>query len=250
MPNLDGLEATRRLLAGNETPTRVLILTTFELNEYVYQALRAGASGFLIKDAPAEQLIDAVRIVAAGDALLSPSVTRRVIEEFARLPAPSPDPLPALDALTAREIEVLRLVAQGPLEPRDRPDARPQRDDRQDPRQPPADEARPARPRPSRRLRLRDRTRPAPRFRALTRQRARPSRRRRTSRAAQLRVRVHFRAADRPEGHEWLPCGIRAVPRSGAALARTRSGRPRHLGGDDRIQAWLEFFSSQAPCLC
>jgi DNA-binding NarL/FixJ family response regulator len=100
MPNLDGLEATRRLLAGNETPTRVLILTTFELNEYVYQALRAGASGFLIKDAPAEQLIDAVRIVAAGDALLSPSVTRRVIEEFARLPAPSPDPPPALEALT------------------------------------------------------------------------------------------------------------------------------------------------------
>jgi DNA-binding NarL/FixJ family response regulator len=113
MPNLDGLEATRRLLAGNETPTRVLILTTFELNEYVYQALRAGASGFLIKDAPAEQLIDAVRIVAAGDALLSPSVTRKVIEEFARLPAPSPDPPPALEALTAREIEVLRLIAKG-----------------------------------------------------------------------------------------------------------------------------------------
>jgi DNA-binding NarL/FixJ family response regulator len=113
MPNLDGLEATRRLLAGNEAPTRVLILTTFELNEYVYEALRAGASGFLIKDAPAEQLIDAVRIVAQGDALLSPSVTRRVIEEFARLPAPSPDPPPALEALTAREIEVLRLVAKG-----------------------------------------------------------------------------------------------------------------------------------------
>jgi DNA-binding NarL/FixJ family response regulator len=113
MPNLDGLEATRRLLAGTEAPTRVLILTTFELTEYVYKALRAGASGFLIKDAPAEQLIDAVRIVAAGDALLSPSVTRRVIEEFARLPAPSPDPPPALQALTAREIEVLRLIAKG-----------------------------------------------------------------------------------------------------------------------------------------
>ncbi|MDP9136069.1 MAG: response regulator transcription factor, partial [Actinomycetota bacterium] len=113
MPNLDGLEATRRLLAGTKAPTRVLILTTFELNEYVYEALRAGASGFLIKDAPAEQLIDAVRIVAQGDALLSPSVTRRVIEEFARLPAPSPDPPPALDALTAREIEVLKLVAKG-----------------------------------------------------------------------------------------------------------------------------------------
>jgi DNA-binding NarL/FixJ family response regulator len=113
MPNLDGLEATRRLLAGNEAPTRVLILTTFELNEYVYEALRAGASGFLINDARAEQLIDAVRIVAQGDALLSPSVTRRVIEEFARLPAPSPDPPPALEALTAREIEVLRLIAKG-----------------------------------------------------------------------------------------------------------------------------------------
>jgi DNA-binding NarL/FixJ family response regulator len=113
MPNLDGLEATRRLLAGSEAPTRVLILTTFELSEYVYEALRAGASGFLIKDAPAEQLIDAIRIVAAGDALLAPSVTRRVIEEFARLPAPSPDRPPALEALTAREIEVLRLVAKG-----------------------------------------------------------------------------------------------------------------------------------------
>jgi DNA-binding NarL/FixJ family response regulator len=109
MPNLDGLEATRRLLAGNEAPTRVLILTTFELNEYVYEALRAGASGFLIKDAPAEQLIDAVRIVSAGDALLSPSVTRRVIEEFAP---------PALEALTTRVIEVLRLVAKGLSNPR------------------------------------------------------------------------------------------------------------------------------------
>jgi DNA-binding NarL/FixJ family response regulator len=94
MPNLDGLEATRRLLAGNEAPTRVLILTTFELNEYVYEALRAGASGFLIKDAPAEQLIDAVRIGSAGDALLSPSVTRRVIEEFARLARAEPRPAP------------------------------------------------------------------------------------------------------------------------------------------------------------
>ena len=108
MPKLDGLEASRRL-AGT---VRVLILTTFDLNEYVYEALRAGASGFLLKDAPADELIRAIRVVAEGEALLSPSITRRLIEEFARRPAPSERPA-ALDELTAREIEVLKLVARG-----------------------------------------------------------------------------------------------------------------------------------------
>ena len=107
MPKLDGLEASRRL-AGK---VRILVLTTFDLNEYVYEALRAGASGFLLKDAPADELVRAIRVVARGEALLSPSITRRLIEEFARRPAASD--WPALDALTAREREVLQLVARG-----------------------------------------------------------------------------------------------------------------------------------------
>jgi DNA-binding NarL/FixJ family response regulator len=118
MPSLDGLEATRRLLAGNEAPTRVLILTTFELNEYVYEALRAGASGFLIKDARAEQLIDPVRIVSAGDALLSPSVTRRVIEEFARLARAEPRPAPATRGPHHARDRGAQLVAKGLSNPR------------------------------------------------------------------------------------------------------------------------------------
>ncbi|WP_448640489.1 response regulator [Geodermatophilus sp. URMC 63] len=110
MPELDGLEATRRILAA-DPGARVLVLTTFDLDEYVYEALRAGASGFVLKDDPPESLLAAIRVVAAGDALLSPTVTRRVIERFARLPAP--DPAPSLAGLTAREREVLRLVARG-----------------------------------------------------------------------------------------------------------------------------------------
>ncbi len=112
MPGTDGIEATRQLMA-RPNPPRVLILTTFDLDEYVYDALRAGASGFLLKDVTGERLIDAVRVIAAGDALLSPSVTRRLIGEFAQL---RPDPNPArgsLAALTPRETEVLRLVAEG-----------------------------------------------------------------------------------------------------------------------------------------
>lgn len=105
---LDGLEATRRL-AGK---TRVLVLTTFDLNEYVYEALRAGASGFLLKDAPADQLVTAIRVVAAGEALLAPSITRRLIEEFARRPPSNARPA-ELEALSPRELEVLRLVARG-----------------------------------------------------------------------------------------------------------------------------------------
>jgi DNA-binding NarL/FixJ family response regulator len=108
MPRLDGLEATRRL-AGK---TRVLVLTTFDLNEYVYEALRAGASGFLLKDAPAYQLVTAIRVVAAGEALLAPSITRRLIEEFARRPPPNLRPA-ELEALSPRELEVLQLLARG-----------------------------------------------------------------------------------------------------------------------------------------
>jgi DNA-binding NarL/FixJ family response regulator len=110
---LDGIEATRRLLAlGGETPARVLMLTTFDLNEYVYEALRAGASGFLLKDVPPEQLADGIRVVARGDALLAPSITRRLIHEFARA-TPASGPPPGFDELTAREVEVFKLVARG-----------------------------------------------------------------------------------------------------------------------------------------
>jgi DNA-binding NarL/FixJ family response regulator len=113
MPNLDGIEATRRLLEGASAPTRVLMLTTFDLDEYVFEALRAGASGFLLKDAPADQLIAAIRVVAGGEALLAPSVTRRLIEEFARRPVRTPSQTPDLGELTPRELEVLKLVARG-----------------------------------------------------------------------------------------------------------------------------------------
>jgi DNA-binding NarL/FixJ family response regulator len=117
MPELDGIEATRRILAGGSR-TRVLMLTTFDLNEYVYEALRAGASGFLLKDTPAEQLAEGVRVVARGDALLAPSVTRRLLDEFARVggaDASEPEPVrvEGLDELTSRELEVFRLMARG-----------------------------------------------------------------------------------------------------------------------------------------
>jgi DNA-binding NarL/FixJ family response regulator len=112
MPNLDGLEATRRLLDGDSQAPRVLILTTFGLDEYVYEALRAGASGFLLKDAPPEDLLSAVHTIDRGDALLDPSITRVVIEEFARRPL-RPDLAGKLEDLTAREREVLELLARG-----------------------------------------------------------------------------------------------------------------------------------------
>jgi DNA-binding NarL/FixJ family response regulator len=112
MPRLDGLAATRRIMSEQADPPRVVILTTFGLDEYVYEALRAGASGFLLKDAPADQLVTAIRVVAAGEALLAPSVTRRLIEEFARRPPSSAKPA-EIEALSARELEVLRLVARG-----------------------------------------------------------------------------------------------------------------------------------------
>jgi DNA-binding NarL/FixJ family response regulator len=110
MPELDGLEATRRILAADNA-ARILILTTFDLDEYVYEALRAGASGFVLKDDPPEQLIAAVRTVAAGDALLSPSITKRVIRQFTRIPHPAPPK--GFAELTTREQEVFRLIARG-----------------------------------------------------------------------------------------------------------------------------------------
>jgi DNA-binding NarL/FixJ family response regulator len=112
MPNLDGIEATRRILAL-EGDTKVLMLTTFDMDQYVYEALRAGASGFLLKDVPPEQLVGAIHVVAQGEALLSPSVTRRVIEEFTKRPPMQDGPPPELAELTAREVEVLQLIARG-----------------------------------------------------------------------------------------------------------------------------------------
>jgi DNA-binding NarL/FixJ family response regulator len=111
MPAMDGIEATRRLTAA-APPARVLILTTFDLDEYVYEALRAGASGFLLKDRPPEELVGAVRVVATGEALIAPSVTRRLIEEFARRPGAPRQP-EGLAELTEREREVLVLMARG-----------------------------------------------------------------------------------------------------------------------------------------
>ena len=112
MPGMDGLEATRRLIADGLVHPKVLILTTFDLDEYIYEALKAGASGFLLKDAPRAQLLTGVRTVAAGESLLAPSITRRLIEEFVRHRPPTTDPL--ADAhLSERELEVLRLVARG-----------------------------------------------------------------------------------------------------------------------------------------
>ena len=114
MPELDGLKATERILADADPPPAVIMLTTFDRNEYVYEALRIGASGFLLKDAPADRLLDAVRVVAAGEALLAPSVTRSLIEQFARAARPAPGAVPAVFAdLTERELDVLRLLARG-----------------------------------------------------------------------------------------------------------------------------------------
>jgi DNA-binding NarL/FixJ family response regulator len=118
MPNLDGLEATRRILAAKPTttggePTRIIILTTFDLDQYVYEALSAGASGFLLKDVSATHLAAAVRLVVTGDALLAPAITKRLVERYARQHATHHETQHQLASLTARELEVLRLVARG-----------------------------------------------------------------------------------------------------------------------------------------
>jgi RNA polymerase sigma factor (sigma-70 family) len=113
MPGMDGIEATRQLGSHGPKPPRVLVLTTFDLDEYVYDALRAGASGFLLKDVTAERLIEAVRVIAAGDALLAPGVTRRLIGEFAQRQMKTTHLAPALDELTPRETQVLQLLAEG-----------------------------------------------------------------------------------------------------------------------------------------
>ena len=110
MPELDGIEATRRIIAA-DSRARVIVLTTFDLDEYIVEALAAGASGFVLKDDPPEQLLSAIRTVAAGDALLSPAVTRRVIQQFARASRPAPPP--GLAELTERELDVFRLIARG-----------------------------------------------------------------------------------------------------------------------------------------
>ena len=115
MPEMDGIEATRLITGDDEdSGPRVLMLTTFDLNEYVYEALRAGASGFLLKDVPPEQLAAGIRVVAAGDALLAPAITKRLISEFANTrPVEAPQPPASFDDLTAREVEVFRLIARG-----------------------------------------------------------------------------------------------------------------------------------------
>lgn len=112
MPRMDGIEACGQICRSEDSP-RVMMLTTFDLDDYVHAALRAGASGFMLKDAPPEQLIDAIRIVANGDALLAPSVTQTLIDEIAKRPVGQPDAFPGIDELTTREQEVIRLMAKG-----------------------------------------------------------------------------------------------------------------------------------------
>jgi DNA-binding NarL/FixJ family response regulator len=113
MPEMDGIEATRRIVQADGEPLRVLMLTTFDLDEYVYDALRAGASGFLLKDVPADQLVEGIRVVAQGDALLAPSVTRRLIQEFSRGAARALEQPDSIGELTPRELDVVRLIARG-----------------------------------------------------------------------------------------------------------------------------------------
>ena len=172
MPRMDGIQATELISKGTPGGTRVLVVTTFDADEYVYAAIRAGASGFLLKDAPPEELAVGVRVIAAGEALLAPSVTRRLIEEFARI-QPRQEQRD-LEALTEREMEVLRRRRARTVERRDRAGARDRRDDGQDARRQRADEARPARPRAGggRRLRVRGRAprrQPRPRADSLLR---------------------------------------------------------------------------------
>jgi len=159
MPTMDGLEATRIVKADDARDVRVLILTTFDPDEYVYDALRAGASGFVFKDIPPRDLLTAVRVVADGEALLAPSITRRLVERFAEQ-LTTPQPCVELDRLTARETEVLRLLAKGLSKRRDRRQAVPEPHHDQVTRRQRPRQARLPGPRPSRRVRLRARRRP------------------------------------------------------------------------------------------
>ena len=162
MPGMDGIEATRRIVASAST-TRVLILTTFDLDEYVYAGLRAGASGFLLKDVPPNDLLAAIRAVASGDAVVAPAVTRRLLDAFCRTCPTRPRPRAALPPGSGADRAGTRDPHRGrarPVQPRDRRAARPGRGHRQDPRRPDPDQTRPARPGPGRRLRLR--ARPGP----------------------------------------------------------------------------------------
>jgi DNA-binding NarL/FixJ family response regulator len=157
MPRMDGLEATRAIVGDPELATvRVVVLTTYELDQYVYEALRAGASGFLTKDLEPDELRDAVRTVAAGHALLTPSVTRRVVDAFATA-VPAPKAPERLDQLTEREREVLALIAEGALQQRPGQAVAAQPADRQDPREPDPRQARCPRPGATCGHRLRDR---------------------------------------------------------------------------------------------
>ena len=160
MPRLDGVEATRLLAARADAP-RVIVLTTFDLDEYAFAAIKAGAAAFLLKDAAPHELLHAIRAVHAGDAVVAPSTTRRLLEHFAHtLPDPSaPSPDARLGSLTDRELEVLTLVGSRPVQPGDRRGARRRGGHRQDPRRAAARQDRLARPRPARRPGLRDRHR-------------------------------------------------------------------------------------------
>jgi len=161
MPVLDGIEATRRIVR-DRSATRVLMLTTFGLDNYVYDALRAGASGFMLKDAPPEEIAAAVRIIASGEALLAPAITRAVIEEFAKQsPAPPSTPPRAVEGADTARARSARPARARTLQLRDLRTARHQRSNRKDARRTHPPEARPARPRPGRDLRLRDRARRA-----------------------------------------------------------------------------------------
>ena len=162
MPGMDGIEATRQIIADPQTSAvRVLILTTFDLDEYVFAALRAGASGFLLKDTRPADLLTAIRVVAAGDALLAPAITRRLIEEFTKRPEPRQPPAAVVDEITEREREVLHPGRARPVQHRDRRPPACQPVHREDARRPAADEARCTRPRPTRHRRLQHRACPA-----------------------------------------------------------------------------------------
>ena len=160
MPGLDGIQATAQLAQGGSR-AKILMLTTFNLDEYVYHAMKAGASGFLLKDASGEQLADAIRAVCAGETLLAPAITRRLIEDFCRGPAPGTPAGRAAGGLSEREREVVTAYRGRAVERRDRRQALPQRGNHQKPHHPHPRPARPARPRANRRLRLRTRHRPA-----------------------------------------------------------------------------------------